>query len=137
MSFLRNISNWIKAQTYNYKLLVRRDSDKKWIRSNVILSKNELAYDTANNKLKIGDGVNYWRDLPYCSEWNNQFSPFVKVWVGDYRYDLLIKSESFEKWQEMNPILRKGCISFDLTNNWFKVGDSKTEWKDLSYVNKE
>lgn len=37
----------------------------RWVSLNPVLAVGEIAHDTTNNKIKIGDGVKHWLDLPY------------------------------------------------------------------------
>lgn len=52
------------------KIVLRNDSKENWsvVEEEVILLKGELAIEfdeNSNAKLKVGDGVNVWKDLPY------------------------------------------------------------------------
>lgn len=47
------------------KLLLRRDTDANWTRSNPLLGNGEPGFEYNTGKLKVGDGVTYWRQLPY------------------------------------------------------------------------
>ena len=44
---------------------VRVDQHESWTRENPILEDGELALEKETRKLKIGDGVTHWNDLPY------------------------------------------------------------------------
>lgn len=47
-------------------IILRRDADEKWFRANPILRMREPAIVTDLKKVKIGNGITRWRDLPYC-----------------------------------------------------------------------
>ena len=47
------------------KIKLRRDTFQNWYDANPTLASGEPAYDTTNNKLKIGDNVTLWRELEY------------------------------------------------------------------------
>ena len=52
------------------KIVLRNDSKENWsvVEEEVILLKGELAIEfdeNSNAKLKVGDGINVWKDLPY------------------------------------------------------------------------
>lgn len=47
------------------RVKLRSMAAEKWERLNFKLSENELAYDKTTQRLKIGDGVNNWNDLPW------------------------------------------------------------------------
>ena len=44
---------------------IRRDTSTNWQTINPTLAQGELGYETDTGKLKIGDGVTAWNDLPY------------------------------------------------------------------------
>jgi hypothetical protein len=47
------------------KLQVRRDTLDQWITVNPRLSEGEIGFVIDTNKIKIGDGIHRWNDLPY------------------------------------------------------------------------
>lgn len=47
---------------------LRRATEREWIDYNPILRVGEPALSTDVYKLKIGDGLSEWRELPYLSE---------------------------------------------------------------------
>lgn len=47
----------------------------EWEDLNPILHRGEPGYDWIKNKLKVGDGVSAWNDLPYFADSENWFSP--------------------------------------------------------------
>lgn len=46
---------------------VRADVATEWADANPIVAINELAYDSTNKRLKIGDGVTNWNSLPWLT----------------------------------------------------------------------
>ena len=58
MSTLRYINGRIKN---------RRDTKDDWSKDNPLLYDGELALEQDTNKLKMGDGITRWNDLPYIS----------------------------------------------------------------------
>ena len=44
---------------------LRGDTAENWASKNPKLLKNEPGYDMTNNRLKLGNGVDTWNDLPY------------------------------------------------------------------------
>lgn len=48
-------------------LILKHDTYQNWTTLNPVLSKGEVTVDTTNNKLKVGDGVKHWKDLPYST----------------------------------------------------------------------
>ena len=49
------------------KIKLRRDTYQNWYDVNPVLALGEPAYDTTNNKLKMGDGATTWRLLDYLA----------------------------------------------------------------------
>ena len=47
---------------------LRRATEQEWIDYNPILRVGEPALSTDKNKLKIGNGTDYWADIPYLLE---------------------------------------------------------------------
>lgn len=47
---------------------LRRGYEADWERENPILDEGEPGYNLTNKKLKIGDGVTYWKDLKYANK---------------------------------------------------------------------
>ena len=44
------------------------------------------------------------------------------------------KRDTAENWNTNNPVLLKGELGYDITNNRIKVGDGITTWKDLKFI---
>jgi len=53
------------------RIQIRRDLALNWFTNNPILTEGELGYETDTGKLKIGDGVQLWRNLEYFQETTN------------------------------------------------------------------
>jgi hypothetical protein len=49
------------------KIKLRRDTYQNWYDANPVLALGEPAYDTTNNKVKIGDGTSRWGELSYLN----------------------------------------------------------------------
>ena len=45
------------------RIKFRRDTEANWASANPVLALGEPGYDTTNNEIRIGDGVNAWADL--------------------------------------------------------------------------
>lgn len=52
-------------KTLNVQILTRNDTAANWSSANPVLGKAEAAYETDTRKLKFGDGVTAYNDLPY------------------------------------------------------------------------
>lgn len=50
------------------KFRLRRGVSSAWARVNPVLLYGEPGFEKDTNKLKIGDGVNHWNDLPYLNQ---------------------------------------------------------------------
>jgi hypothetical protein len=49
------------------KIQIRRDTYQNWYNNNPVLLNGELAYDTTNNKVKVGNGMTHWINLTYLT----------------------------------------------------------------------
>lgn len=49
---------------------LRRGLAQVWQRNNPLLAAGEPGYELDTHKIKIGDGTNFWNDLPYIGEHN-------------------------------------------------------------------
>lgn len=76
----------------NTRLILRNDSSENWnLSGDIVLFKGELGLEFQSNKkvkIKIGDGVTPWKDLPYYADLDT----------------IISKIESLEQ-QIKNPIL--------------------------------
>lgn len=56
------------------KIKLRRDTYTNWFNANPILSEGEPALDTTNNKVKYGNGLTPWKDLPYSDNTTSTYT---------------------------------------------------------------
>lgn len=49
------------------RILLRGDTSAAWIAANPILDAREMAIDTTEHRVKVGDGVSAWTSLPWTS----------------------------------------------------------------------
>lgn len=54
-------------RTLNSIIKIKRDTSANWETIDPVLALGEIAYDTTNNKLKVGDGISEWNNLDYIS----------------------------------------------------------------------
>jgi hypothetical protein len=47
------------------RVKLRRDDSYQWARFNPVLYEGEPGYERDTKRLKIGDGITPWNDLPY------------------------------------------------------------------------
>lgn len=74
----------------NTKIVSRNDISSNWTRANPILL-GEIGVETDTNKLKVGNGVNNWNDLPYMMGDNRLTKQLT------YNEKLLTKLEELEQ----------------------------------------
>lgn len=47
------------------RIQLRRDAASSWVAANPILGQGEPGVEIDTKRMKIGDGINHWNDLPY------------------------------------------------------------------------
>ena len=52
-------------KTINTHIILRNDTSDVWVEKNPLLLEGELGIELNTNKIKIGDGITNWNDLPY------------------------------------------------------------------------
>lgn len=57
----------IKQRHVKAVIQLRRATEHEWIELNPILRKGEPALSTDVYKLKIGDGIRHWKQIPYLT----------------------------------------------------------------------
>ena len=65
------------ATTVNTTFKLKRGTAERWIEVNPILAQGEPGFVIDENRLKIGDGITPWINLPYVGE-SNIFSGQTK-----------------------------------------------------------
>ena len=86
---------------------LRRGLEQAWKKNNPLLAAGEPGYELDTHKVKIGDGINFWNDLPYIGEHNiinysshNEFPP-----IGNINYIYKASDENMlYHWDEKNEI---------------------------------
>ena len=63
---------------------LRRGTAQRWIEVNPILDQGEPGFEYDTNKLKIGDGISAWNDLPYIAVGEISLPPSEITSVYDY-----------------------------------------------------
>ncbi len=64
------------------EIQLRRDSAANWTSENPTLAEGEPGYETDTGKIKYGDGVSAWADLPYAGGGSQTVE-----WRGPYHVD--------------------------------------------------
>lgn len=49
-------------------VIITRDTHENWFMKNPILELDEIGYDTTHNRIKIGNGIYHWNDLPFMDK---------------------------------------------------------------------
>ena len=49
------------------KIQLRNDTSGAWELANPILAEGEMGVETDTNKIKVGNGIDEWDDLPYVA----------------------------------------------------------------------
>ena len=62
--------NNISSKLRDPRIQQRRDKQNTWIERDPVLLQGEFGYETDTNRLKIGNGVNSWNNLPYIDDSN-------------------------------------------------------------------
>ena len=53
------------AHVVNHTYRLKRGTAQRWLELNPVLEQGEPGFEYDTNKLKIGDGIRRWTDLPY------------------------------------------------------------------------
>lgn len=71
---------------------LKRGTAAKWLENNPILAEGEPGFELDTNKLKIGDGITSWRNLPYI----------VDVDLEEFKYSPITFEKIKTLFQEEN-----------------------------------
>ena len=50
------------------KTIIRSDSSSNWFARNELLSRGEIVSESDTGRIKVGDGVLSWQNLPYVDQ---------------------------------------------------------------------
>ena len=85
-------------------LQLKRGTSSRWRELNLILAAGEPGYVIDENRLKIGDGVTAWNDLPYIGE-NSVFNAETHYdFPSIGKVNTIYKAESEQQIYQWNPI---------------------------------
>lgn len=79
------MSNKIRTKTYKTSFKLRRGVSTEWEEKNPVLLDGEPGFEIDTYKLKIGDGLLSWNDLPYIS--GRLGEKLAELTIGDYVYN--------------------------------------------------
>ena len=121
------------------KIRPRSGTAYEWRTYNPILAEREFAIESPDSgtgtgkiRVKIGDGINHWNDLPYAFDANSA-SAVDGGNVTTYG-TIQLRGGSKIAWESANPVLSEREIAFDITTNSFKVGNGVSRWNELKYI---
>ena len=121
------------------KIRPRRDTLAGWQNINPVLNEGEFVIEAPETgvgtgliKVKIGDGFKRYMDLPYAFDGTAANA----IYGGDpYEWhDIYIRTGTTAEWEDANPILGLGEITWDSDELRFKIGDGVHNWTDLKYI---
>ena len=124
------------------KIRPRRGSASEWASLNITLAEGEFGVEysdegiqAGNIRIKIGDGVTPWNNLPYAINANEASSIYGGHIASNHVIGL--KHATTAQWTTVDPILETGEIVFDDTKQSLKVGDGIHRFTDLRYIGEE
>ena len=117
----------------------RRSTKTEWETYNPILLEGEMGIETPDSgsgtglvKIKFGDGITPWNNLPYGLD-SNQASSIHGGTVTN-GYDICLRAGTTVEWLTADPILGIGEIVLDLTKMDIKVGNGTARFSQLKYL---
>lgn len=131
---------------YCFTIPVKLDTTENWNKNNPILEKGEFAVEDNNNnmKLKIGNGIDNWKDLDYPIfsdiDYHSMIVDTLYSILSDRSNSLPLRTTQqvnySEKWKEYDPILLKGEIGVEITDKKIKmkIGNGVCKWTELPYI---
>lgn len=121
------------------KIRPRRGTLYEWSTINPLLAEGELVVEypdkgigTGFCKFKIGDGTHRYNDLEYAFDGTS--SSGINGGGVESFHTICVRGGTEEEWLRVDPILQKNEITYDSTNNSFKVGDGISKWSELEYI---
>jgi hypothetical protein len=72
-------------------MIQANDTYANWVSSNPIFELGRISYDSTNKKMKIGDGVTPWSELPYISDFDD-----IEFTKNQLMYNQIIESSPIE-----------------------------------------
>lgn len=86
-------------------------------------------------RVKIGDGITSWNNLPYAINANEASS----IYGGEITSNHVIglKTATTTQWETADPILEDGEIVFDSSKQSLKVGDGIHRFTEIRYIGED
>ena len=123
------------------KIRPRRGTLTMWSIENPLLDEGEFVLEvpdsgigTGLSKIKIGDGIHRYNELPYSMDGEAANEIIGGSVIEQNSHLIQLRSGTAEEWAEQDPIIRKNEIVFDETYNSMKVGDGVHHYSELSFI---
>ena len=118
------------ATVLNTTFQLKRGTSERWAEVNPVLAAGEPGFELDTFKLKIGNGIEHYVDLPYLNDGEYQMSPDGSSLMIDENGNLTVfgfstaaanqipmKNENGELiWMNLSPVATSGLIE-DLNQN--------------------
>ena len=111
----------------------KRGTSERWKEINPILESGEPGFEYTTNKLKIGDGVTPWNELPYLNEDNivnaNTHYDFPSIGKANVIYKAETEKKIYQwnptalKYEVLNSVESGGSLDIDVINGGSAVLD--------------
>ena len=118
------------------RIFMRRDSFDNWFNNNPILAIGQIGYDATIKKIKIGDGVTRWNNLPYFALETDLDTESVSCYY-----------QSAEEWGEDTSLISQQNVFYVYTDHQtvekdgelisipgLKIGDGQSYVVDLPFI---
>jgi hypothetical protein len=122
------------------KIRPRRGTLAAWSLEDPILEEGEMVVEvpdtgigTGISKMKIGDGIHHYTELPYSLDGTSAAS-IIGGSVSSFNM-IQIRSGSSAEWAELDPIIATNEIVYDRSRNSIKIGDGVTRYSELPFIN--
>ena len=66
------------------KFYFKRGKAASWIEKNILLGPGEPGFEIDTGRLKVGDGIHAWNNLPYLAE--NEIKNGINKYFNDVAY---------------------------------------------------
>jgi len=111
-------------------ILLRRDTSKNWFLHNPVLEQKEFVIEKDTNRIKKGDGVLNYYDLPYFL---GSFKK-INIFNGRLYVPAIIRRGSSIDANDNNILLEEFEPFYETDTDKNKIGDGRTKYKDLKYL---
>ena len=124
------------------KIRPRRGTVSQWIDLNLVLLEGEIGIEypdagigEGDIRIKFGDGVKHWNELPYAVNANEASS----IYGGGVRSTHVIglRHATKAEWEAIDPILEDGEIVFESDTQSLKVGNGHDIYSNLRKIGEE